>query len=147
MSKSKELKAFEGIEAEGRWRGFKTLFLPASALFLEPLSRTDLGDYAHLYLGASDDYVTKDHLLICTLLVSTLTEACFTIECGVDVLQHLTPLLLHSPRVRLMASLQLPGMLSKDNNIEVKLTDTQHAHVFSHLHSIPLDYLKDKDLP
>lgn len=148
--------AFVGTEAEGRWRGVPTYFVP----LVRDRSRMHQGTFqytfpamAHVYIGAGGHTLTnRDELEIAKKIVEENPLRLITIEISVSILREalVAFALFNHERLRLLVSIPVshPFGLHRDN-IEIKLDYDGGCAVYDQLHAVGASsdlYKEDKKL-
>lgn len=144
---------FYGIEAEGRWRGLRTLFVPAAWLVddaqaLQIFDRVKERPVPHIYFGAGDCVIRAPREISTALFVAhkISPDACITFELAPAMLNETLPGCLSDPRFRVMVAFRAAAPAALAANMEVKIVSEQCVSVYQHQHTADLTYLKDVSL-
>lgn len=145
---------FTGIEAEGVFRGLKTLFVPASSMY------HDLGyviglakehDCTHVYLGARGELLSPDDIEnIMGENITSESALLWTIEVEDEQAPRLPAQLLQMKNLRIMLTKKLReadlAHLSLCDHVEFKLDGTKTAALFQNVQIIDTTYAHDRDI-
>ncbi len=143
---------FTGVEAEGMWKGFPTIFLTQDYLLSTSLtSQVSLlseRNEPHIYLGASGLYLTPGDWPHARALLDKLPNKLFTVEVSLDDAMSIPSWACDLWRLRVIASKQCLGVAALSaSNVEVKLEAGHCAVIYNHPEQVlDLAYVHDKEI-
>lgn len=144
---------FTGIEAEGAYKGIKTLFVQMSEIRypdnLLPAARRE--GVHHIYLGAKGDHAQQSESEHRRILLAIATEPQFreflwTIETPVQEFGLLPAALMATQGVRILASIKATVPTLDRALIEVKLDGPTHCLIFGAPSQVDTTYTQDKEI-
>jgi len=144
---------FSGIEAEGNWAGFSTLFISSGRMLSETtpklLDIIERRGYPHVYLGASADRVKSKEGWdkVKEIFSGMSTQKVMTVETLLFNTDLIPTWILDCWRIRLLVSQTVKmSRILKARNVELKLEDTQTALIYGKPSVVDLSYVHDKEI-
>ena len=143
---------FTGVEAEGMWKGFPTVFITQDYLLATSLvAQIDLlakREEPHVYLGASGRHLTPGDWPHVRALLDKLPNKLFTVETDLDDAMTIPTWACDLWRLRVIASKECRGVSALSaSNVEVKLEAGHLAVIYNHpAQVVDLSYVHDKEI-